>query len=89
MLNESIVSIEGLYLENYVQEDLGNTSITVLAGEIVVELADRKENYSLSVNQSMQVSIIFIICIYEYCCTPQYQFDRILRKTKQYQKIKK
>ena len=61
MLNESIVSIEGLYLENYVQEDLGNTSITVLAGEIVVELADRKENYSLSVNQSMQVSIILII----------------------------
>lgn len=50
-----VADFPGLYLENYVQEDLGNTSITVLAGEIVVELADRKENYSLSVNQSMQL----------------------------------
>ena len=45
----------GLFLENYVQEDLGNTSVTVLAGEILVQLVDRQENYTLGVNQSIQV----------------------------------
>lgn len=52
-----VADFPGLYLENYIQEDLGNTSITVLAGEIVVELIDRKKNYTLSVNQSMQLPV--------------------------------
>lgn len=50
-----VADFPGLYLENFVQEDLSNTSITVLAGEILVELVDKKENYTLSVNQSMQL----------------------------------
>lgn len=47
--------ISGLYLENFVQEELGNTSITVLKGQVVVELVDRKKNVTLKEGDKMQV----------------------------------
>ena len=46
---------EGMYLENFLHEDLGNTSITVLKGEVTVELVDRKENITLHEGEKFQV----------------------------------
>lgn len=45
-----------MHLESYVQPDYGNTSITVLAGQVIVELTDPKENVTLGPSQSVQVS---------------------------------
>ncbi|CAH1793361.1 unnamed protein product [Owenia fusiformis] len=51
-----VADFPGLYLENYVQPDLGNTSITVLHGEVKVTLVDdNNRNVTLTVNQSMQL----------------------------------
>ncbi|XP_050394732.2 vitamin K-dependent gamma-carboxylase [Patella vulgata] len=50
-----VADFPGLYLENYVQEDLGNTSITVLKGKVLVELVDKHKNYTLMEGESMQV----------------------------------
>ena len=44
-----------MYLENFLHEDLGNTSITVLRGEVTVELVDRKENITLLEGEKLQV----------------------------------
>jgi len=46
-------------LENYVQEDLGNTSITVLQGHVMVELSDQGKNYSLKEGDTMQVGGVY------------------------------
>lgn len=45
----------GLYLENFVSEDLGNTSVQVLQGLVNVEIVDEKKNYSLQPGEKMQV----------------------------------
>lgn len=45
----------GLYLENFVSEDLGNTSVQVLEGQVKVEIVDEKKNYSLQPGEKMQV----------------------------------
>lgn len=50
-----VADFPGLYLENYVQEDLGNTSITVLKGEVLVELVDRQKNVTLQEGKKMQL----------------------------------
>lgn len=36
-------------------EDLGNTSVQVLEGEVNVEIVDEKKNYSLQPGEKMQV----------------------------------
>ncbi|XP_043540937.1 vitamin K-dependent gamma-carboxylase-like [Chiloscyllium plagiosum] len=50
-----IADFPGLHLENFVSEDLGNTSIQVLKGELVVELVSDKQNYTLKQGEKMQV----------------------------------
>lgn len=46
----------GLHLENFVSEDLGNTSLRVLQGEVLVELVEQHRNHSLREGEGMQVS---------------------------------
>lgn len=45
----------GLHLENYVSEDLGNTSVQVLQGQVNVEILDEKKNYTLQQGEKIQV----------------------------------
>ncbi len=52
-----VVAITGLYLENFVSEDLGNTSVQVLEGLVNVEIVDEKKNYSLQPGEMMQVQL--------------------------------
>ena len=42
-------------LENFLKADLSNSSITVLEGEVIVELVDRGKNHSLSVGDTLKV----------------------------------
>ncbi|XP_043940230.1 vitamin K-dependent gamma-carboxylase [Protopterus annectens] len=49
-----IADFPGLHLENFVSEDLGNTSVQVLQGEVVVEIQNSK-NYSLKEGDKMQL----------------------------------
>lgn len=49
------IMLAGLHLENYVSEDLGNTSVQVLQGNVKVEIVDEKKNYTLSPGEKMQV----------------------------------
>lgn len=50
-----IADFPGLHLENFVSEDLGNTSIQVLQGQINVEMVDEKKNYTLQSGEQAQV----------------------------------
>ncbi|XP_062913193.1 vitamin K-dependent gamma-carboxylase isoform X1 [Mobula hypostoma] len=50
-----IADFPGLHLENFVSEDLGNTSIQVLKGELAVEIVAEKKNYSLKEGDKMQL----------------------------------
>ncbi|BFZ17560.1 hypothetical protein BsWGS_20599 [Bradybaena similaris] len=50
-----VADFPGMHLENYVQPDYGNTSITVLAGQVIVELMDPKKNITLGPDQSVQI----------------------------------
>ncbi|XP_067288860.1 vitamin K-dependent gamma-carboxylase [Pseudorasbora parva] len=50
-----IADFPGLYLENFVSEDLGNTSVQVLEGLVKVEIVDEKKNYSLQPGEKMQI----------------------------------
>ncbi|XP_030623186.1 vitamin K-dependent gamma-carboxylase isoform X2 [Chanos chanos] len=50
-----IADFPGLHLENFVSEDLGNTSIQVLQGLLNVEIVDEKKNYSLHPGEKMQL----------------------------------
>ncbi|XP_060712522.1 vitamin K-dependent gamma-carboxylase isoform X2 [Hemiscyllium ocellatum] len=50
-----IADFPGLHLENFVSEDLGNTSVQVLKGELVVELVSEKHNYTLKQGEKMQL----------------------------------
>ncbi len=58
-----IADFPGLTLENYIQEDLGNTSISVLRGEIIVELLDRNKNVTLKEDEKMMVCIFLLLSI--------------------------
>lgn len=49
--------VPGLHLENFVSEDLGNTSLRVLRGKVLVELVEQQQNYSLQEGEGMQVRI--------------------------------
>lgn len=50
-----IADFPGLHLENYVSEDLGNTSVQVLQGELKVEIVEEKMNYTLAPGERMQL----------------------------------
>ncbi|KAM6289225.1 LOW QUALITY PROTEIN: vitamin K-dependent gamma-carboxylase [Aegotheles albertisi] len=50
-----IADFPGLHLENFVSSDLGNTSVRVLQGEVLVELVEQQQNHSLRQGQAMQV----------------------------------
>ncbi|NXF56278.1 VKGC carboxylase, partial [Oceanites oceanicus] len=50
-----IADFPGLHLENFVSEDLGNTSLRVLRGEVLVELVEQHRNRSLREGEGMQV----------------------------------
>ncbi|XP_051496584.1 LOW QUALITY PROTEIN: vitamin K-dependent gamma-carboxylase [Apus apus] len=50
-----IADFPGLHLENFVSEDLGNTSLRVLQGEVLVELVKQQQNFSLQQGQGMQL----------------------------------
>lgn len=43
-------------MENFVSEDLGNTSLRVLRGEVLVELVEQRRNHSLREGEGLQVS---------------------------------
>ncbi|NXO21581.1 VKGC carboxylase, partial [Cisticola juncidis] len=47
--------VPGLHLENFVSEDLGNTSLRVLRGKVVVELVEQQQNHSLQEGEGMQL----------------------------------
>lgn len=50
-----IADFPGLHLENYVSEDLGNTSVQVLQGQLSVEIVEEKRNYSLQAGEQMKL----------------------------------
>ncbi|MBN3296927.1 VKGC carboxylase, partial [Amia calva] len=50
-----IADFPGLHLENFVSEDLGNTSVQVLQGELQVEVMEEKKNYSMRPGDKMQL----------------------------------
>ncbi|KAJ8408631.1 hypothetical protein AAFF_G00252660 [Aldrovandia affinis] len=50
-----IADFPGLHLENYVSEDLGNTSVQVLQGQVIVELVEDKKNHSLLPGDKMKL----------------------------------
>ncbi|KAM9311970.1 vitamin K-dependent gamma-carboxylase [Gastrophryne carolinensis] len=50
-----IADFPGLHLENFVSEDLGNTSIHVLQGEVNVEIVKDAKNFTLKEGDQMQL----------------------------------
>ncbi|XP_075063408.1 vitamin K-dependent gamma-carboxylase [Mixophyes fleayi] len=50
-----IADFPGLHLENFVSEDLGNTSIQVLQGEVHVEIVKDTKNVTLREGERMQL----------------------------------
>ncbi|KAJ6653267.1 hypothetical protein lerEdw1_009431 [Lerista edwardsae] len=50
-----IADFPGLHLENFVSEDLGNTSLHLLKGEVAVEIVSAKKNYTLQEGDSRQL----------------------------------
>ncbi|XP_006900454.1 PREDICTED: vitamin K-dependent gamma-carboxylase [Elephantulus edwardii] len=50
-----IADFPGLHLENFVSEDLGNTSIQLLQGEVIVELVAEQKNHTLQEGEKMQL----------------------------------
>ena len=63
IITPSIWSFPGLYLENYVHSDIGNASISVLQGQVIVELIPEEgsqsqpKNITLQQQQKMQVRV--------------------------------
>lgn len=53
----------GLHLENFVSEDLGNTSIHVLQGKVNVEVVEEKRNYTLEPGDQIKVRQHTVTCI--------------------------
>ncbi|KAL2079748.1 hypothetical protein ACEWY4_025492 [Coilia grayii] len=50
-----IADFPGLHLENFVSEDLGNTSVQVLQGQVKVEIMEEKKNYTLQPGEQIKV----------------------------------
>lgn len=54
----------GLHLENFVSEDLGNTSIQVLQGQVNVEIVEEKKNYTLQPSEQIKVQLLTIVTVH-------------------------
>lgn len=52
-----VADFPGMHLENFISEDLGNTTIQVLSGNVVVELVERRRNISLGVGDRIQLPV--------------------------------
>ncbi|XP_006625583.2 vitamin K-dependent gamma-carboxylase [Lepisosteus oculatus] len=50
-----IADFPGLHLENFVSEDLGNTSVQLLQGQLSVEIVEERKNYTLGPGDKMQL----------------------------------
>lgn len=48
---------QGLHLENFVSEDLGNTSLQLLQGEVTVEIVAEGRNHTLCQGDQLQVRL--------------------------------
>ena len=49
------IIVPGLNLDQFIPADLGNTTLTILNGEVIVELNDQKKNFSLNAEDIFQV----------------------------------
>lgn len=47
-------------MENFVSEDLGNTSIQLLQGRVNVEVVEEKKNYTLESGDKIQVRSLLL-----------------------------
>ena len=56
--NLTIPFSPGLFLENYLSEDFVNASLTVLSGQVIVEMVDNATNITLNEGQEIDVSLI-------------------------------
>ncbi|XP_070545300.1 vitamin K-dependent gamma-carboxylase-like isoform X2 [Ptychodera flava] len=88
-----VADFPGLYLENYISEDLGNTSVQVLNGKITIYLESNDTNITLSEGEQIQVPEgayhkIYTVSetpscyMYIYVNTTEIEFSR---KVKEYQ----
>lgn len=50
-----IADFPGLHLENFVSEDLGNTSVQVLQGSLNVEIVAEEKNFTIHAGEQMQL----------------------------------
>ncbi|KAF7236674.1 Vitamin K-dependent gamma-carboxylase [Varanus komodoensis] len=50
-----IADFPGLHLENFVSEDLGNTSLHLLKGKVAVEIVSAQKNYTLQEGDRIQL----------------------------------
>ncbi|KAJ1091821.1 hypothetical protein NDU88_004936 [Pleurodeles waltl] len=67
-----IADFPGLLLENFVSEDLGNTSVHLLKGEVQVEIVKEEKNYTLKEGEGMQLPAgeyhkVFTVSQYPSC----------------------
>lgn len=46
-----------MMLENYIDEDLGRTNITLLAGSAVLHYAGTRSNITLNINEPVRVNV--------------------------------
>ena len=49
------ICLLGLNLDQFIPADLGNTTLTILNGEVIVELNDQNKNFSLRAEDVFQV----------------------------------
>ena len=49
------ICLPGLNLDQFIPADLGNTTLTILNGEVIVELNDQEKNFSLRAEDVFQV----------------------------------
>ena len=47
--------VVGLNLDQFIPPDLGNTTVTILNGDVIIELNDHKKNFSLKAGDVFQV----------------------------------
>ncbi len=61
-IQSSSFPVVGLSLDQFIPEDLGNTTLEILNGEVIVELNDRKTNFSLKAGD-----------VFHVCCLVHFQ----------------
>ena len=57
----SLMFLSGLSLENYIQEELNDTRLLVLKGEVMVEIVSSGKNTTLTEGQEIRVRISLLI----------------------------